>query len=90
MKYKLSVIVPVYNKEQYIDSGLSSLLHQTLINDMEIVIVDDGSNSKTGKRLKDFCQEYKNFKYNLLFAPTYNARCLPPLIASKTYLVLAF
>lgn len=63
MEYKLSVIVPVYNKEQYIDSGLSSLLHQTCIKDMEIVIVDDGSNSKTGKRLKDFCQSHRNFKY---------------------------
>lgn len=63
MKYKLSVIVPVYNKEQYIDSGLSSLLHQTFINDMEIIIIDDGSNSKTGDRLRKFCQNYKNFKY---------------------------
>ncbi|NRO39807.1 putative glycosyltransferase EpsJ [Lactobacillus helveticus] len=52
MGYKLSVIVPVYNKEQYIDSGLSSLLHQTLISNMEIIIIDDGSNHRTGERLK--------------------------------------
>lgn len=63
MECKLSVIVPVYNKEQYIDSGLSSLLHQTLINNMEIVIVDDGSNNKTGDRLRNFCQKHSNFKY---------------------------
>lgn len=63
MECKLSVIVPVYNKEQYIDSGLSSLLHQTLINNMEIIIVDDGSNNKTGDRLRNFCQKHSNFKY---------------------------
>ncbi|WP_201725852.1 glycosyltransferase family 2 protein, partial [Lactobacillus helveticus] len=63
MGYKLSVIVPVYNKEQYIDSGLSSLLHQTLISNMEIIIIDDGSNHRTGERLKKFCQKHRNFKY---------------------------
>ena len=63
MGYKLSVIVPVYNKEQYIDSGLSSLLHQTLISNMEIIIIDDGSNHRIGERLKKFCQKHRNFKY---------------------------
>lgn len=63
MGYKLSVIVPVYNKEQYIDSGLSSLLYQTLISNMEIIIIDDGSNHRIGERLKKFCQKHRNFKY---------------------------
>lgn len=63
MVYKLSVIVPVYNKEQYIDTGLSSLLHQTLIDNMEIIIVDDGSSNKTGDRLRNFCRKHSNFKY---------------------------
>jgi len=39
---KLSVIVPVYNVEEYIDECLTSLVNQTL-DDMEIIVVDDGS-----------------------------------------------
>ena len=39
---KVSIIVPVYNVEKYIDKCLSSLVNQTL-NDIEIIIVNDGS-----------------------------------------------
>ena len=45
---KVSVIVPVYNVENYIKKCLASLINQTL-KDIEIIIVNDGStdNSKT-------------------------------------------
>ena len=45
---KVSVIVPVYNTDKYLDKCLSSLVNQTL-DDIEIIIVDDGStdNSKS-------------------------------------------
>ncbi|HLT88881.1 MAG TPA: glycosyltransferase [Sphingobacterium sp.] len=39
---KISVIVPVYNVEKYIDRCIKTLLNQTLI-DIEIILVDDGS-----------------------------------------------
>ncbi len=39
---KISIIVPVYNVEQYIDKCLESLVNQTF-RDIEIIIVDDGS-----------------------------------------------
>ena len=39
---KISVVVPVYNVEDYLDECLTSLLRQTA-RDMEILIVDDGS-----------------------------------------------
>lgn len=41
-KPKISVIVPVYNTEQYLNRCMDSLLKQTL-QQMEIIIVDDGS-----------------------------------------------
>lgn len=39
---KVSIIVPVYNVEKYLDRCMNSLLHQTL-NDIEIIMVDDES-----------------------------------------------
>ncbi len=46
----LSVIVPVYNKESYIDRCLESILGQSYSN-IEIILVDDGSVDASG----DFC-----------------------------------
>ena len=39
---KVSVIVPVYNVEEYLERCLDSLVNQTL-KDIEIIIVNDGS-----------------------------------------------
>ena len=44
---KLSVIVPVYNVEKYLEECVDSLLGQTL-EDMEILLVDDGSKDSSG------------------------------------------
>lgn len=43
---KISIIVPLYNKEKYIEECVNSILNQT-INDIEIIIVDDGSTDKS-------------------------------------------
>ena len=45
---KISVIVPVYNAERYLDKCISSLLGQTL-RDIELVLVDDGSGDRSGE-----------------------------------------
>ena len=41
IKYSVSVIVPVYGVEKYIDKCLKSLVSQTL-KDIEIIVVNDG------------------------------------------------
>ena len=50
---EVSVIVPVYQVEQYLRQCLDSILKQTFL-DMEIILVDDGSKDNSGK----ICDEY--------------------------------
>lgn len=55
MNVQLSVIVPVYNMEKYLQRCLDSLLNQN-ISDYEIILVDDGSKDKS----LEICDEYAN------------------------------
>ena len=52
-KKLVSVIIPAYNIEKYIGRCLDSILSQTYEN-LEIIIVDDGSSDGTGKILEDY------------------------------------
>ncbi|MBP3831623.1 MAG: glycosyltransferase [Clostridia bacterium] len=53
---KISIIVPVYNVEKYIDKCLKSLVNQTL-QDIEIIIVNDGSLDKSVEIIKKYVKE---------------------------------
>lgn len=50
---KISVIVPVYNVESYIERCLESIIHQTY-NKLQIILVDDGSTDRS----LQICQQY--------------------------------
>lgn len=52
-KLLLSVIVPVYNVEKYLDRCLDSIVNQTYRN-LEIILVDDGSTDKSGEKCEDW------------------------------------
>ena len=52
-KYKLSVIVPVYNVEKYLKKCLNSIIHQTYKN-LEIICINDGSKDRSLKILENF------------------------------------
>lgn len=56
---KLSIIVPVYNVEQYLPKCLDSLVHQTY-NDYEIIIVNDGSLDESQRIIDDYQTHYPN------------------------------
>ena len=44
---RLSVIVPVYNVEQYLERCVDSILNQ-IVKELEIILVDDGSTDNSG------------------------------------------
>lgn len=54
MECKVSVIVPVYNVETYLEECVDSLLGQSL-KDIEIILVDDGSTDSSG----NICDRYE-------------------------------
>ena len=54
---KVSIVVPVYNVEKYIDRCLESLVNQTL-KDIEIIVVNDGSTDNSKKKKKKYQKEY--------------------------------
>lgn len=54
---KVSVIVPVYNVEKYLDKCLNSLVNQTL-KDIEIIVINDGSTDNSKKIIDKYKKEY--------------------------------
>lgn len=58
----ISIIIPVYNVEAYIDSCLESLIEQTY-QDIEIIVIDDGSTDKTKEHVMKFAETDYRVKY---------------------------
>ena len=55
----VSIIVPCYNQEKYIDNCMDSLLHQTLDN-IEIILVNDASKDSTLEIVRKYEAEYEH------------------------------
>lgn len=54
---KVSVIVPVYNGEKYIDRCMKCLLEQTL-EEIELILVNDASTDRSGELLESYRRQY--------------------------------
>lgn len=62
MKYKVSVIVPIHNVAKYLGEALNSLLAQTIgAENLQVIMVDDGSTDESPKIMKRFAKENPNF-----------------------------
>ncbi len=57
----VSVIIPCFNSEKYIEECLTSIVEQNFA-DMEIICIDDGSTDRTRNIIEDFAIKYENFK----------------------------
>lgn len=58
----ISIIVPIYNTEKYLDKCLDSIRNQTY-TDFEVIMVDDGSTDGSAEICKDFSVKDQRFQY---------------------------
>jgi len=61
MKDLISIIIPVYNVEKYINRCIDSILKQTYKN-IEVILVDDGSTDNSGKICDEYSEKDKRIK----------------------------
>lgn len=64
----LSIIVPMYNCELFIEDCLESIYkcNKKYINNTEIILVDDGSKDETLSICNKFINKHKNMKINII------------------------
>ena len=61
-KYILTVIIPSYNNDQYIERCLKSIINQSIKN-IKIIIVDDGSTDTSLDIIQRYTKKYNNIEY---------------------------
>lgn len=62
MKYKVSVIVPVYNCKALLTRAINSVINQKDFNENEVILIDDGSTDGSSDICDDYGQRYQNIK----------------------------
>lgn len=62
---EISVIIPMYNSQQYIRKTLLSVISQSF-NDIEIIVVDDGSTDESSKIARQVLDEYSDVKSKII------------------------
>ncbi|EOU1491550.1 glycosyltransferase family 2 protein [Clostridium perfringens] len=58
----ISIIIPIYNVENYLKKCLDSVVNQTKKN-IEIILINDGSTDNSGKIASEYSERYNNIKY---------------------------
>lgn len=65
MDIKVSIVVPVYNVEEYLGRCLDSLVNQTL-EDIEIIVVNDGTKDNSQVIIDEYVEKYPNKVYGYI------------------------
>ncbi len=58
--FEISVIVPIYKAEKYLEACLKSIAEQTVFNKIQLILVDDGSPDGCGRICDKFAEKYDN------------------------------
>ena len=53
----ITIIIPVYNSEKYIEQCLNSILLYNNLKNIEIIIIDDGSTDDSYEIIKSFIEK---------------------------------
>lgn len=62
MKYKISMILPVFNVENYLREALESIIRQTIgFEHIEVIMVNDCSTDNSTKIIEEYADKYENF-----------------------------
>lgn len=61
MKDLITIIMPIYNLEKYIEMSINSVIQQTYEN-LEIILIDDGSTDKSGLICDEYAKDDKRIK----------------------------
>lgn len=60
--YKISIIIPIFNVEKYLERALNSIINQTMdFRDIEVIMVDDCSTDNSKKIIEEYSNKYSNF-----------------------------
>lgn len=61
MKYKISVIMPIYNAEKHLDNTIQSIINQSIgFENIELILVDDASKDNSKKIIGYYDNNYEN------------------------------
>lgn len=60
MTADISVIVPVFNGEEYLRACLDSIVGQTIFDSLQVILVDDGSTDTSSEICDEYALRYKN------------------------------
>lgn len=84
---KISVVIPVYNGEKYLDNCLQSLIAQTFFANMELLLINDGSTDGSGAMMEEYVKKYPQIRaFHIPNGGVSNARNLGILHARGEYI----
>ena len=64
MEYKVAVIIPTLNEEKFIARCLDSVIEQSYpFKDMDVMVVDGGSNDRTREIVEEYGRKYTNIRF---------------------------
>lgn len=60
--YEISVVIPLYNVEEYVKECLDSLVNQTIFEKLKVIVIDDGSTDSSAIIVDEFTNKYDNME----------------------------